>query len=148
MQLSPWQIWIIISVLLLIVEIFIPTFLAACISIGCIVAGFFSYFGVSIEVALVIFSIVTIASFYTVRPFMLKYAYKKSDKVKTNVEALEGKVGKVIVKIDASKNQGRISIDGDDWKAESINDEIIPVGERVEVLKIDSTLLIVKALKK
>ena len=63
------------------------------------------------------------------------------------MHALVGKIGKVIVAIDNSKSQGRITFEGDDWKAESENNEIINVGEKVEILKIDSTILIVKLIK-
>ena len=50
---------------------------------------------------------------------MLKYAHRKSNNLKTNVDGLFGKIGKVTVTIDNSKNQGRIIVEGDDWKAES-----------------------------
>ena len=79
---------------------------------------------------------------------MLKYAHKKSIKVKTNVDALVGKNGRVSITIDNSKNEGRVSVDGDDWKAESNTDTIINVGEKVEIIKINSTILTVKRLNR
>lgn len=148
MDFAVWHIWIIIAVLLFIVEIFAPTFLAACVAIGCIAAGLFSYFDFGIKIQLIAFSIGTLASFFGVRPFMLKYAHRNSDKVKTNVDALVGKIGKVTVAIDNSQNQGRVTVEGDDWKAETENNEILNAGEKVEILKINSTILIVKPITK
>lgn len=148
MDLSVWHIWIIVAVILFIVEIFAPTFLAACIAIGCVAAGLFSYFDVDIKIQLIAFSIGALASFFGVRPFMLKYAHKNSDKVKTNVDALVGKIGKVTIDIDNSQNQGRVTIEGDDWKAESENNEILNAGGKVEILKVNSTILIVKPITK
>jgi len=148
MEIEVWNIWIIVAVLLFIVEIFAPTFLASCLALGCIASGIFSYFDFGFKMQLFAFSVVTLASFFLVRPFMLKYAHKKSNKVKTNVDALLGKIGRVTVAIDNSKNEGRVVIDGDDWKAESINDIIINVGEKVEILQVNSTILTVKLIKK
>ncbi|MCY7409456.1 MAG: NfeD family protein [Chitinophagales bacterium] len=148
MDIEVWHIWIIVGVLLFIVEIFAPTFLAACVAIGCFAAGLFSYIDFGIKIQLVAFSIGTLASFFGVRPFMLKYAHRKSDKVKTNVDALVGKIGKVTVAIDNSQNQGRVIVEGDDWKAETENNEILNAGEKVEILKINSTILIVKPIIK
>jgi len=146
--LSLWHIWVIIAVILFIVEIFFPTFFAACISLGCIAAGFSSYFGYGTKIQLICFSIATLIGFFGIRPFMLKYAHRKSDNVKTNVDALVGKIGKVIVAIDNSKNEGRVIVDGDDWRAETENDILINEGEKIEVLRINSTILIVKPLTK
>ena len=103
-------------------------------------------FGIKIQ--LLTFSIGTLLSFFGVRPFILKYGHKKSGDLKTNVHALVGKIGKVTVTIDNSQNQGRITVEGDDWKAETENNEILNAGERVEIIKVDSTILKVKLIRK
>ena len=64
---------------------------------------------------------------------MMKYAYRKSDKVKTNVDALVGSKGRVTEIIDFKKNTGRVFVNGDDWKAESENGEIIQQDEQIKV---------------
>ncbi|MDO9153182.1 MAG: NfeD family protein [Paludibacter sp.] len=148
MEFEIWHIWIIVAVLLFIVEIFTPAFLAACLAIGCIFAGIFSSIDFGIKIQLLAFSFGTLISFFGVRPFILKYGHKKSGDLKTNVHALVGKIGKVTVTIDNSQNQGRISVEGDDWKAETENNEILNAGERVEILKVNSTILTVKLFKK
>lgn len=148
MDIAVWHIWIIIAVLLFIVEIFTTGFLTAVLALGCIAAGIASYFDYGIKIQFLTFSIATLIGFFGIRPFMIKFAHRKSGKIKTNMEALVGKVGKVTEIIDPNKNQGRVMVEGDDWKAETENDEIIDIGERVEVLRVNSTILIVKSLKK
>jgi len=146
MGIETWHIWIIIAILLFIVEIFAPTFLAACLGIGCISAAIFTYFDFGFKIQLIAFSIGTLVSFFGIRPFMLKYALHRKNDVKTNVDAIIGKIGTVTEEVDNSKNHGRIAVYGDDWRAESEDDEIIKVGEKAKVLKINSTILIVKRL--
>lgn len=148
MEIEIWHIWIIAAILLFILEIFTPAFLSASLAIGCIFAGIFSYMDFGIKIQLLAFSVGTLVSFIGIRPFILKYGHRKSGDLKTNVHALIGKNGKVTVTIDNSKNQGRITFEGDDWKAETENDEILNVGEKVEILKVNSTILTVKSIKK
>ena len=147
MDIEVWHIWIIIAVILFIAEIFTPTFLPACIAIGCITAGIVSGFDYGVKIQLVAFAIGTLIAFFGVRPFTLKYFYKKSAKIKTNMDALIGKVVRVSETIDISKNEGRVVVEGDDWKAVTENDEIVTLGEKVEVQQVDSTVLIVKPIK-
>lgn len=45
---------------------------------------------------------------------------------------------------DYNKNTGRISIDGDDWKAISADNSIIEKGNHVTILKVESVILTVK----
>ena len=143
-----WHIWLIVAGIFFIVEIFSNTFVFLCFSLGCVVSAVCAYFGMGYVWQILVFSIVTFISFFTVRPFMIKYGFRKMDKVKTNSDALEGKRGRVTETIDFSKNIGRVFVYGDDWKAISENYEIIPENEIIEVVKIDSTILIVKHIKK
>lgn len=147
MEFEIWHIWILAAIALFILEIFTPAFLSACIAIGCIFAGVFASLDFGLRIQLLAFSVGTIISFFGIRPFILRYGHKKSGDLKTNVHALVGKIAKVVVTIDNAQNQGRVTIEGDDWRAESDNDEIINVGEKVEIVKIDSTILIVKSMK-
>lgn len=111
-------------------------------------AGLASFMEAGIEVQLLAFSVGTLISFFGVRPFILKYGHKKSGDLKTNVDALVGKIGRVTVTIDNAQDQGRIAIEGDDWKAMSENNEIINAGERVQIVKVDSTIVTVKLINK
>jgi membrane protein implicated in regulation of membrane protease activity len=148
MEFEIWHIWIIIAVILFILEIFTPAFLAVCLGIGCIFAGIFSAMDFGIKIQLLAFSIGTLISFFGVRPFILKYGHRKSGDLKTNVDALVGKVGKITITIDNNQNQGRVTVEGDDWKAESENNEILNAGEKVEIIKVNSTILTVKLINK
>jgi len=148
MEFEIWHIWIILAVLLFILEIITPAFLAASIAVGCVFAGVISSMDFGIKIQLLSFSLGTLLSFFGVRPFILKYGHNKNGDLKTNVDALVGKIGKVTITIDNAQNQGRVIVEGDDWKAETENNEILYAGEKVEILKVNSTILTVKSIKK
>ena len=78
---------------------------------------------------------------------MKKVFFKHSDKQKLNIDALEGKTGRVLEEINPQKNSGRVLVYGDDWKAESEDQSIIAVDSQIEVVKVDCNILIVKQIK-
>ena len=80
-----------------------------------------------------------------IRPIITKYGNVKTD-VRTNKDALIHKTGRVIQEINPNENTGRVSIDGDDWKASTKNNKTIQVGTRVKVVSIDSVILFVEPL--
>lgn len=141
-----WHLWVILAILLFIIEIFTPAFLMACFAIGALLAGVVSFFGFGLNIQIIAFSIGTLISFFGVRPLIIKYGHRKEGIIKTNVEGLIGKIGKVAITIDNSVDEGRIIVEGDNWRAISNTDEIINIGERVEILKVDSTILTVKRI--
>ncbi|MCK5787378.1 MAG: NfeD family protein [Chlamydiia bacterium] len=139
-----WENWIYAGLILLILEIFTPGFVIACIGIGALLASSVAYFDLSISIQLIVFSIGTLLSFLGIRPYVLKHIYNSKEETITNAETLIGKVTKVKEAINNDANKGRISIYGDNWRARSEDGSIINKGETVEVTKIDSTVLIVK----
>ena len=64
--------------------------------------------------------------------------------VRTNVDALVGQRGKVTQDFDPGLRLGRVSAAGDDWRAESVNDRVLRVGDLVEVVRVESNTLVVK----
>lgn len=149
MEPSPWHWWLAAAVLLLIVEIFTPALVAACLGVGCAGAALAAWLGAGVTLQWLVFSLVSALAFWGVRPFVKKIAYSRSEKIKTNVEALKGKTGRVLVRIDNSAGGGRVLVEGDDWKALSAKDsDILEEGTVVRVIKVDSTVLTVVALEK
>ena len=143
-----WHLWIILGILFFIIEIFTPSFLMACFAIGAFLAGAANFLNFGLNVQIIAFSIGTLVSFVGVRPLILRYGHRKGQIVKTNVDGLIGKIGKVSTTIDNSMDEGRITVEGDNWRAISDSDEVINIGDRVEILKVDSTILTVKRINK
>lgn len=144
MNLDVWHIWVIVALVFGILEIFTPSFIAFSIAIGCLFAALGAGLEVSFKIQLLLFSVGTAVSFFGVRPFMLKVAQRKNLSVKTNVDALVGKTGRVTEQINNLLNTGRAAVEGDDWRVVSDDDTTIESGEAIEVIKVDSTRLIVK----
>ena len=142
-----YQIWLIAALALIIFEIFSATFGAICFAIGAGFSALAAGLGLNLTWQIVIFAVVSLLTFIFLRPFMMKFLDRKSKDVKTNADALVGRKALVSERIDASQHTGRVAIDGDDWKAVSMDGSIIEKGTEVEIVKLDSIILTVKELK-
>ena len=142
-----YQIWLIVAIVLVIVEILTAGFGSICFAIGAALAALAAGLGVnSVAWQIAIFAGVSLLTFIFLRPVVMRVLDKKSKDVKTNADALIGRKGLVSERIDASQHTGRVAIDGDDWKAVSIDGNVIEKGTNVEVVKLDSIILTVKQL--
>lgn len=138
------MIWFIVAIILLFVEILTVTFGVVCFSIGALIAGILSFFTDSLIWQLTAFSVSSLIAFIFLRPFLKKLVDRSIKHTPTNTEALIGRRAIVSETIDYNKNTGRISIDGDDWKAISVDNSIIEKGNHVTILKVESVILTVK----
>lgn len=143
---AAYQIWLIIAIVLVIIEICTAAFGSICFAIGAGFSAIAAGLGAGLTWQIVIFAVVSLLTFIFLRPFILKFMDRKSKDVKTNADALVGRKAVVSERIDASQLTGRVAVDGDDWKAVSENGEIIEKGTMVEIVKLDSIILTVKQI--
>ena len=141
-----WHIWVIIALVFVIIEIFTTGFAVMCISFGCLFGALASALDWELKWQLLVFAVGTVLAFMTVRPLVYKFFYNKKNEVKTNAEALIGRKAIVTERIEGELNPGRVKIDGDDWKAISLDSEPIEVGMAVEVTALNSVILTVKKI--
>lgn len=137
-----WQIWTIIAILCLILELSSGDFFIICFSIGAVFAAIASGIGLNIYWQLTFFALFTLISIFTVRPLALKYLHKKEDRP-SNADALIGREGTVSESIEEN-GYGRVAIDGDDWKALSHDGNRIEKGAKVKVLSRESIIITVE----
>ena len=52
----------------------------------------------------------------------------------------------VTERIEGERRPGRVKVDGDDWKAVSLESEPVEVGDAVEITAINSVILTVKKI--
>ena len=141
-----WHYWVIVALVFVIVEMFTTGFAVMCISFGCLFGAAASALDWELKWQLLAFAVGTALAFLTVRPLVYKFFYKKGQEVKTNVDALIGRRAIVTERIEGELHAGRVKVDGDDWKAVSLDTEPIEVGATVKITAINSVILTVKKL--
>jgi membrane protein implicated in regulation of membrane protease activity len=138
-----WQVWAVVAIVCLILELSSGDFFIICFSIGAVFAIISAVLGLSIYWQIFIFALFTLLSVLFVRPVALRYLHKNDPNKLSNADALMGRTGRVTEEIKAGAS-GYVQIDGDLWKAVSNSD--IAVGTTVRVIGRESTILTVKQL--
>jgi membrane protein implicated in regulation of membrane protease activity len=141
-----WQMWAVVAVICLILELTAGDFFIICFSIGAFFGAVVAAFGGGFYLQLVTFAVFTLISLFWVRPFAKRYLRKGEDNRVSNADALMGRQGRVVETVKAN-GFGRVQIDGDIWKAVTNEPADIPEGANVRVVGRESTIITVELLK-
>ena len=139
-----WQVWAVIAILGLILELSSGDFFIICFAIGACGAAIVSPFA-NFYVQLAVFAVVTAFSIFQVRPFALRYLHRADEDRVSNADALLGQTGFVSETVKAD-GCGRVAIGGDDWKAITNEPNDIPVGTHVRVVGRESIIITVETI--
>ena len=140
-----WQLWAVVAVVCLILEMTAGDFFIICFSIGAFFAAIVAALGGGIYLQLLTFAVFTIISLFWVRPFAKRYLHKGEDTRVSNADALMGRQGRVVEAIKAD-GFGRVQIDGDIWMAVTNEAQGIAAGKNVRVVGRESTIITVETL--
>ncbi len=140
-----WQIWAIVAVVCLILELSSGDFFIICFSIGAVFAVIGSAIGLNGYWQLGIFALFSTLAIFTVRPIALRYLHKNDPNRASNADALIGRTGRVTEDIPA-EGTGYVQIDGDMWRAVSHDNSPIAQGVTVRVVGRESTIITVEVL--
>lgn len=109
----------------------------------CLVRWHCDVLGLSLYWQIGAFALFTLISLYFVRPVALRYLHRNDEQRLSNADALIGRRGRVVEKIEAG-GYGRVAIDGDVWKAVCETSDPVEVGTFVRVVDRESITITVK----
>ncbi len=140
-----WWIWMALAAAFIIGEIFTPGFFLLWFGIGAVVASILAIFGLGMDWQWGAFLIISGGLFMISRRFAERFTKKQPSGIGAN--RFVGEKGIVREEINTIKSTGLVRIRNEDWKADSDSGEIISTGEKVEVVKIVGTHLVVKVVR-
>lgn len=143
MDISVSVIWLIITVVLSVIEIFTMGLVTIWFAAGAAIAFFLALFDAPLSVQIGAFLVVSILVLVLVRPIATKHFNNRLKK--TNIDAYVGR--KLIAKtdIDNLKGTGKVDMDGSTWLAvSSVDNIVIPAGSEVKVVEVKGAKLIVE----
>ncbi len=133
--------WLIGLVVFLIIEIVTLGLTTIWFAGGALVAFVASLVGAPVVVQVILFFAVSLLLLFFTRPVVQKRL--NNSREKTNVSSMIGKEGRVVEAIDNFSESGRIVVNGMEWTARAVQDEVkIPVDAKVTIQEIQG----VKAL--
>ena len=140
-----WQVWAVVAVICLILELMAGDFFIICFSIGAVGGLLTALLSDSLYLQLFAFAVFTVLALVYVRPFAKRYLHKGEDSRVSNADALMGRQGRVVETVKAG-GFGRVQIDGDIWKAVTNENQSIPTGTNVYVIGRESTIITVETI--
>lgn len=138
-----WQMWTIVAIICLILELSSGDLFIICFSFGSVFAAVLAALGLNIYYQLGAFSIFSLICLFWVRPIAKRYLHKNESNRLSNADALIGRKGRVVETIFRG-GYGRVQIDGDIWKAVSTEENDIPKETTVVVISRSSTIITVQ----
>lgn len=139
--------WLIVIVVCIAVEILTLGLTTIWFAGGALVAFVAALLSAQVWLQIVLFVVISAVMLLFTRPWAVKFINK--DAVKTNYESMAGRVGQVTEQIDNLRATGCVRVAGQDWTARAAAEtEIIPVGSKVVVKRIEGVKLIVTPVKK
>lgn len=143
MQLATTEIWVIIGVAMMIIEIFAVSFFFLFIGVGAFVTALLSWMGItdSLTAQLIVFSVVSAASMLIFRKKLRESFNNKGG----DYNEFKGEKAKVISPISPNSD-GKVFFRGADWIAYSDSGVEIPVNSPVSIKKADGIRLLVERI--
>jgi hypothetical protein len=141
MELSNLEIWVILGVGLLIIEILSVSFFAVFFGVGALFTAVLTYFEFTNDwlSQIIAFLIVSVGSLLVFRKKILESFFRKGE----NYSELLNERAKVSSAIPA-KGEGKVFYRGSDWIAEGISGQAIAKGSTILIKKVDGIRLIVE----
>lgn len=140
-----WLFWTIVVVVCLVLEMTSGDFFITCFAVGALCGMGVSLIDAPFWLQVLVFAVFSMLSLRLLRPRLVKLIRRNSDKRVSNADALIGRIGEVSETIKAD-GYGRVKIDGDDWKAETDDEDDIAVGEKVRVTDRESIIIKVRRI--
>ena len=142
---APAVAWLGLMILFLIVEASTVGLVSIWFAAGALVALIAGMIGAPLWLQVVLFLVVSGVMIALLRPLTRKYIAPK--KTAMNADRHVGRICLVQETIDDLHDSGAVKLDGVIWTARTGTDEVIPVGEKVCVLKLEGAKLYVERVK-
>lgn len=137
-----WQVFSIVAVVCVILEMVLPSMFFLNLAIAGVITAVISLFVNDANMLTIDFIVLSLVSVFVLRPLLLRTLKPSKDK-ETGINAeYIGKIVKVVEPV--TKNSGAITIYEERWDARVENDDEIPAGSEVRIIKNDSLIMYVE----
>lgn len=137
--------WLVLLIIFVVAEAITTTLVSIWFAAGSLIALVFAVLDLSIGLQAGAFIVVSLALLILTRPLAKKFHNPKI--TKTNFDRIIGETALVEEEINNLEGLGAVKVKGSVWTARSNNDEVIPVGAKVEIKRIEGVKVFVTEIK-
>ena len=137
-----WQIYAIVGVVCIILEMIVPSMFFLNLAIAGFITAVISLFINNADMLTIDFIVLSLVSIFLLRPLLLRTLKSSKDKETGISGDYIGKIVKVIEPV--TKYSGAITIYDERWNARVENDDEIPTGSEVRIIRNESLVMYVE----
>lgn len=119
------------------------SFFLAPFAVGAGVAAILAFSGAPVGLEWVVFVAISVAAFAGLRP-IAKRLDREGPVLGIGSHRQVGQNARVLAAIDGTREGGSVMLGTEEWRAESTEGEVIPVGSTVSVIEVRGTRLLVR----
>ena len=135
------MIWFALALIFLVIEANTVAVVSAWFCVGALAAMAAAFLHAPLWLEILMFIVVSAALLAAFRPLVKKHFNAKVEK--TNVDAIIGTVGKVLIPLDNIQSTGQVKLGGMEWSARSTTGQPIPADTIVKVDRIEGVKVFV-----
>lgn len=143
-----WYIWLILSAIFVVAEMFTSGFVLLWFGVGALVAAVLALTGlVSLPVQILVFLAVSIGLTIASRTIFERVFMRSSPgrELKTGVDNLPGQIGLVVTSSEGASREGTVRVFGSTWRAfPEAGEESLCEGEQVRVERVEGASVYVR----
>lgn len=137
-----WLIWLIVSVGLVVAEIFSLDLVLIMFAAGALAAAGTAVVTDNLFVQAVVFAVVSVLALVAARPVVQRRLHPSGDGARTGIEAIKGSTAVVLELVD--EHQGLVKIGGEEWTARVFDaTQTLEPGQKVQVIDIKGATALV-----
>lgn len=140
-----WIVWAVLAGIFFVGEIFTAGFFLLWFAIGAAVAAVLAGVGLSMPWHVGGFAVVSAVLFAFSRRFAERVTSAQPPGI--GADRFVGEYGVVLEDIDETQNSGCVRVGQDEWRAQSDTGHVIAKGTRVQVVRMNGTRVVVKAVE-
>ncbi len=142
-QILAW-VWMVLAIFFFVAEIFTTGFFIIIFGVGALLASIAAFLGVGFVGQLLVFVVGSAITLFLTRPLAERISRPEPQGVA--IDRVLGKRAVVLQTIDPMANTGMVRVETEEWRAESVDDSVIPKGSMVEVVGVEGVRLKVRPL--
>ena len=136
-----WQIWCILGVILIILEMFTPALFFLNLAVAAFTVAVVAFLGFNFTTQVIIYLAVSVALILFFRPILVKKFGNNGSSTGIKNKYINN-IAKVVREVN--KFDGRIAIYGEEWDAKTTSEYPIPVGSKVKIISNESLIMYVE----
>ena len=143
---NAWLVWLIVGIVLTLAEMLVSGFVIIYFGVGALAAAAVAAIpGLrgNVPAQFAVFILVSLVLLFSTRKIVARI-YGSGSNVKVGSDWVVGKPAVVMETIAPHEGKGLVRVSHDQWRAETEDGSIIEKGEKVDVIRVEGTRVIVK----